>query len=553
MLQAAAEQATERAEAAAELRSLRPRVDAAGAAMALAARATLDRRREALDLRQRYLDGISAVLAGQLEETAPCPVCGSTDHPNPAKPARDAVRIEEVESAEAAVEAAAEAEERAQTAHQQIASQVAELRGRAGDAATDPDAAAGLATGISAELQAARDLAGQVDDLQRTVATHRDAVSAATEAAQRAALAASGAAERAGAADSEAASLRARIEQAIGHTDPSAAVAGIEAVESAVEELVGAAQARATAETALGTLTGTLAEQLASSPFATPDEARSALREAAERGELRRCVGDHDTATRDVERDLEADDLRDVPDVRPDTAAAVDTAAVVGAAARDANDRRTRAADADERHQGWAAEHRRRSEAHTRALADAELWSTIADRCNGRTPPKVSLQRWVLSAYLEEICVFANRRLGSMTGGRFQLSVHRDRERHNANAGLGLRVHDTHTGSQREVSTLSGGETFQASLSLALGVADVVTAHTGGVHLDALFVDEGFGTLDSEALHLAMDELDRLREGGRTVGLISHVSELRERIRTGIEVRPTDSGSAISVGAVAQM
>lgn len=102
----------------------------------------------------------------------------------------------------------------------------------------------------------------------------------------------------------------------------------------------------------------------------------------------------------------------------------------------------------------------------------------------------------------------------------------------------------TQAGAQREVSTLSGGETFQASLSLALGVADAVTA------LDVLFVDEGFGTLDSEALQLAMDELDRLREGGRTVGLISHVSELRERIRTGIEVQPTDSGSDISVGAV---
>ena len=550
MLQAAAEQATERAEAAAELRSLRPRADAAGAGLALAERATLDRRREALDLRQRYLDGISAVLAGQLEETAPCPVCGSTDHPNPAKPARDAVRIEEVESAEAVVEAATEAEEGAQTAHQQIASQVAELRGRAGDAAADPDAAAGLATGISAKWQAARDLAGQVDDLQRTVATHRDAVSAATDTAQRAALAASGAAERAGAADSEAASLRARIEQAIGHTDPSAAVAGLEAVESAVEKLVGAAQARATAETALGTLTGTLAEQLASSPFGASDEARSALREAAERDELRRRVEHHDTTTRDIERDLEADDLRDVPDERPDTVAAADTADTADGTARDANAHGTRAADAYEAISGWAAEHGRRRGAYADALAAAELWSTIADRCNGRTPPKVSLQRWVLSAYLEEICVFANRRLVSMTGGRYRLSVHRDRESHNAKAGLGLRVHDTHTGSQREVSTLSGGETFQASLSLALGVADVVTAHTGGVHLDALFVDEGFGTLDSEALQLAMDELDRLREGGRTVGLISHVGELRERIRTGIEVRPTDSGSAISVGAV---
>ena len=177
----------------------------------------------------------------------------------------------------------------------------------------------------------------------------------------------------------------------------------------------------------------------------------------------------------------------------------------------------------------------------------------MADRCNGRTPPKVSLQRWVLSAYLEEICTFANRRLGSMTGGRYRLSVNRDRARGGGKAGLGLRVHDTYTGSEREVSTLSGGETFQASLSLALGVADVVTAHAGGVRLDALFVDEGFGTLDSEALQLAMDELDRLREGGRTVGLISHVGELRERIRTGIEITASDHGSEVRVGAIAHV
>ena len=163
-----------------------------------------------------------------------------------------------------------------------------------------------------------------------------------------------------------------------------------------------------------------------------------------------------------------------------------------------------------------------------------------------------SLQRWVLSAYLEQICEFANRRLSSMTGGRYRLSVHRESERRGAQAGLGLRVHDTFTGAEREVSTLSGGETFQASLSLALGVADVVTQRRGGVHLDVLFVDEGFGTLDSEALQLAMDELDRLREGGRAVGLISHVSELRERIHTGIHVHPTDQGSAISVGAISE-
>jgi len=110
-------------------------------------------------------------------------------------------------------------------------------------------------------------------------------------------------------------------------------------------------------------------------------------------------------------------------------------------------------------------------------------------------------------------------------------------------------VLDAFTGEEREVSSLSGGETFQASLALALGVADTVQAHTGGVHLDALFVDEGFGSLDPDNLQLAMDELDRLREGGRLIGIISHVGALRERIRAGIEVIGGDQGSRVRLGA----
>lgn len=549
-LRAAAEQATGRAHAVSKLEPLRPKLGAAEQALTLATRATLDRRREALNLRQRYIEGIAAVLASRLEEAAPCPVCGSSDHPDPATPASDAVQIDDVESAEAGAEAAADAEETAREAHQAIASQVAELRGRADDAVEDPEAATRLAENLAADLQSATELAGQIDDLQSAAGAHKDAASAATEAAQEAARDATAAAERAEAADSEAAGLRAGIEQAIGHTEPSAAVDGVEAVAAAINDLTVAARQWATADTALRTLTGTLTEQLASSPFATPDEARDSLRSTDARAELQRRVHDHDTATRDVERDLRSDELQDLPEERPDVSAAANAVADADDAARNANDHRTRTADAYEAISGWAVKHRHHHEAHTRALADAELWSTVADRCNGRTPPKVSLQRWVLSAYLEDICVYANRRLGSMTGGRYCLSVHRDREWYNAKAGLGLRVHDTHTGSQREVSTLSGGETFQASLSLALGVADAVTIHSGGVHLDTLFIDEGFGTLDSEALQLAMDELDRLREGGRAVGLISHVSELRERIRTGIEVQPTDSGSIIRVGAV---
>ena len=552
-LRAAVVLATLRAEAATELQALGLRLTAVETTVTEAERATLDRRREALDLWQRYLEGIAAVLAGTLRITEPCPVCGSTNHPRPAEPAGDAVVIEDVEAAEAAAMRAEQAEARARKAYQQLAAESAELRGRAGDTADDPEGAAELADEATASLQAATDLAGRVEGLDETVAAHRVNATAAEEAAKRAALGATAASERAKTAAAEAAILRAGITEKIGDIDPVAAMETITPVELAIEALSTAEHDRAAAETTLSTTTAALDAQLAPSLFATPDRARAALRSLEERDETRQRVKAHDAASHDVGRDLQADELQDLPDERPDTDTSAGTLSDAEAAARDANDRRTIAAEAHTAISGWATDHREHGKTYATALAEAELWLVVANRCNGRTPPRVSLQRWVLSAYLEEICTFANRRLGSMTGGRYRLSVNRDRARGGGKAGLGLRVHDTYTGSEREVSTLSGGETFQASLSLALGVADVVTAHAGGVRLDALFVDEGFGTLDSEALQLAMDELDRLREGGRTVGLISHVGELRERIRTGIEVTATDHGSEVRVGTIAHV
>ena len=171
----------------------------------------------------------------------------------------------------------------------------------------------------------------------------------------------------------------------------------------------------------------------------------------------------------------------------------------------------------------------------------------VAERCLGRSHPHISLQRWVLSAYLEEICRFANLRLELMTAGRYQLRLSDVEGRRGVKAGLGLRVLDAYTGEEREVSSLSGGETFQASLALALGVADTVQAHSGGLALDTLFIDEGFGTLDPDNLQLAMDELDRLREGGRMIGIISHVGALKERIQAGIEVSSGEKGSTARV------
>jgi exonuclease SbcC len=127
--------------------------------------------------------------------------------------------------------------------------------------------------------------------------------------------------------------------------------------------------------------------------------------------------------------------------------------------------------------------------------------------------------------------------------------VHTDARKGNARAGLGLLACDSWTGRDRDTATLSGGETFLASLALALGLADVVTAEAAGTPMEALFVDEGFGTLDEDTLDEVMTVLDGLREGGRMVGIVSHVTELRQRIPTRIHVRKGHHGSHVSVTA----
>jgi exonuclease SbcC len=159
---------------------------------------------------------------------------------------------------------------------------------------------------------------------------------------------------------------------------------------------------------------------------------------------------------------------------------------------------------------------------------------------------RMTLSSYVLAARLEEVAAVASERLRRMTQGRYTL-VHTDAGRGNGRAGLGLLARDAWTGQDRDTATLSGGETFLASLALALALGDVVSAESGGAAIDALFVDEGFGSLDDSTLDEVMDTLDTLREGGRMVGLVSHVGELRLRIPAQIHVRKGRHGSTVSV------
>jgi len=167
----------------------------------------------------------------------------------------------------------------------------------------------------------------------------------------------------------------------------------------------------------------------------------------------------------------------------------------------------------------------------------------LSEVANGRNRYGLTFQRFVLGALLDDVLVAATRRLQLMSRGRYYLQRTMDRARSNAAGGLDLEAFDTYTGVARGVATLSGGETFLASLSLALGLADVVQSYSGGIHLDTIFVDEGFGALDPESLDFAVRALIDLQKGGRLVGIISHVPELKEIIDARLEISAGEHGS----------
>jgi exonuclease SbcC len=180
--------------------------------------------------------------------------------------------------------------------------------------------------------------------------------------------------------------------------------------------------------------------------------------------------------------------------------------------------------------------------------ARVEQVTALADLVTGGrgNARRMRLQSFVLAARLEQVAEVASRRLRDMSGGRY-VFLHSDAQgRHGARGGLGLDVLDEYTGARRPTKTLSGGESFMASLALALGLADVVTAESGGTRIDTLFVDEGFGSLDPQALDAVMTVLDDLRRGGRSVGVISHVEELRQRIPSRLEVTAGRNGSSLA-------
>lgn len=173
------------------------------------------------------------------------------------------------------------------------------------------------------------------------------------------------------------------------------------------------------------------------------------------------------------------------------------------------------------------------------------VFGTLNDVANGATGNKISLQRFVLTILLDDVLIQATHRLSIMSNGRYGLVRKEDRAKGNKASGLELEVQDGNTGKTRSVATLSGGESFIAALSLALGLSDVVQSYAGGITLDTLFIDEGFGSLDTESLDAAIRVLQDLQASGRMIGIISHVTELKEQMALRIDVIGSRTGSSI--------
>lgn len=541
--------AQQRADAAVELGRHLGHLDALRTAHLDADRALQDLRGALNDQREAYLAGIAAELAGGLEDGSGCPVCGSHDHPDPADPAELTVTRAELDGAEAAVESARGAERLAADALNEAEQHAGALRTLAGADQPDPEALHQAAAVALAELHECRSIIEHADGVTGQLPALDEQIEQLEQQRRRAEEEATEATTRSRNLRDQAAAGAERVRLALRDgVRLGDAMGSVERVEQRLADLLEALGAHALAAGRLQDALGRRDDAVAASPFDSLDAVDAALLPEAERARVAEQVDGHRRAVTRVQTLLAAPELAEVPDQRPDTDFSLDrltTATELSTATSKELALLDAAADAIT---GWVDLHRARSAAAADQRERAQLLSELADHCKGRRGDKVSLQRWVLASYLSEICELANQRLRTMTSGRYSLQVLAGRVHGNAKSGLDLAVEDSFTGEQRPVQTLSGGETFQASLALALAVADSVQAHAGGVHLDALFIDEGFGSLDADALELAMDELDRLRAGGRTVGLISHVGALQERIRCGIQVRPGPAGSTLRVG-----
>ncbi|MBK1785661.1 AAA family ATPase [Prauserella cavernicola] len=502
-----------------------------------------------LDLRERRLAGMAAELAAGLGDGSPCPVCGSGEHPAPATATADSVGEAEETAAAERERAAEERRGTAFTARHEAEAKLAAVRDRLrGQTAELLDE---QLTAVRGELAQLADLAGRKAKLAASVA--------AAEAEHDELMAERARSERdAGAAEEQRRALSERVEERAQRLDVARgrfADVGerrehLVALVGALDELAEARASRAAAKERLDQQLAAVRDAARQAGFDTVEDALSAARTEARVGELEQTLSDAEKAAAAARAVLAEPELAGVS---PDEVVDLEPAGLAAEQARVRAETAVAASRAAVQREQEMDSLAQRFAADLAALAPAEEefaeLDALTDVVNGRgqNVRRMSLRSYVLAARLEEVAAAATIRLRSMSQGRYSF-VHSDAAgSRGTRGGLGLDVLDDYSGAVRPAKTLSGGESFLASLSLALGLADVVAAETGGALLDTLFVDEGFGTLDGQTLDVVMDVLDELRAGGRVVGLVSHVEELRQRIPTRLRVRKAREGSTIEL------
>ncbi|MFG3201397.1 AAA family ATPase [Streptomyces sp. NPDC048192] len=507
----------------------------------------LDARAHWLDLKEQRLNGIAAELAAHLTDGEPCAVCGATEHPAPARKVAGHVDRETEEQAHRASRQAdrqhTEDERRLGVVREALAAATAE----AGDTPTArlEAEAAELEEEYARARRAASALHAAHEDLRRAEQERERRLADRQQAAVRAAsrLARRDTLER------EQAQLEAELAQARGTLGSVAArAAQLERQTALLTDAADAVRAAEDAAQRLKDADARLADAAYRAGFDTPQDAAAALLDAAAHRELQHRLDDWQTEEAAVRAVLAEADTAAAAQRPPADLAAAERAAATAEhrlrASASARDAAARCCAELDRLSTRAAEAIRRlaplREEYDRVARLAALTAgTSAD--NER---KMRLESYVLAARLEQVAAAATARLQRMSSGRYTL-VHSDDRTGRGRSGLGLHVVDAWTGRERDTATLSGGETFFASLALALGLADVVTDEAGGVRLDTLFIDEGFGSLDDQTLDEVLDVLDSLRERDRSVGIVSHVGDLRRRIHAQLEVVKGRSGSAL--------
>ncbi|MGY1551191.1 AAA family ATPase [Microbacterium sp. A588] len=495
-------------------------------------------------LRRRRLDGFAGELATALVPGEACSVCGATEHPAPAEHS-DPISLDDVATAEAARDVAAkgdrEALDRATDLKRELAVVDAVTEGRTAVIAEDElTAAAALcaeaqaAVGALADAEKAlRETTARSAQLEKDRAEAAAALSQAREAlaliAQRSTEAEAAVADARGPFGS----VAERIAAVTAHVGTARALA--DALEESARRTTTHAEAVAEQELALD-----------ASDFDDVTAARQALLPAAEQQELDSRITSH-TVQREKQRELLlALEMRALPEEPIDLGGPEDAARAARTAWTAALDAAARAKTTVEQLGELIESAAVEYAASAEQQADFAVLKSLADTIAGRSgnTHKMTLETFVLAAELEEIVAAANRRLSDMSTGRYQLQHSDALAARGAASGLGIVVFDAFTGQTRPAQSLSGGETFLSSLALALGLAEVVTARAGGIQLDTLFIDEGFGSLDGDTLDVAMRTLDELRSGGRTVGIISHVESMQEQIPAQLLVEQTDSGAS---------